>query len=58
MTMQVGSGVGAWLDPGALGDPGGSIFHSVRREITQEYASCNLPPFKDIFQYCPQFDQI
>ena len=40
MTMQLG--VGAWLDPRALGDTGGSIFHPVRREITQEYAPGNL----------------
>ena len=40
MTIQLG--VGAWLDPGALGDTGGSIFHPVRREITQEYAPGNL----------------
>ena len=40
MTMQLG--VGAWLDPRALGDTGGSIFHSVHREITQEYAPGNF----------------
>ena len=47
---------GAWLDPGALGDTGGSIFHSVRREITQEYASCNLLYLKIILSITPNLN--
>ena len=49
--------VPGWLDPRAPGDTGGPIFHSVRREITQEYASpanlliwkhfCTLSPIRN-----------